>query len=148
MAVWLAGALGAMALASGGGDGLTPQPPALHGVFMGPAGETLETIAQGCLREGEAIASRTGESVTCESPLGAPERIAARVLLRSPFLQQPHAFVRFAVTSEGAAGSAVQVFGWAQGEGGRSGRTVNLAGSRFDEHLRAFLQRLGARAIA
>ena len=147
MKLLISGAIGALALMNGGfaqaADAISP---AFEVRFALPAADTLRTIADGCVRDEETVTSRNGDGVTCEIPLGRPERIAARIVLREPFTPSPRAFVRFVVAPAGATTSTVEVSGWV--EDSRTPdvrRRANMAGRRFDVRLQAFLIRLGGR---
>ncbi len=147
MKLLIYGAIGALALMNGGAtQAADAVSPAFEVRFALPATDTLRTIADGCVRDEQTVTSRDGDAVTCEIPLGRPERIAARIVLRKPFTPSPRAFVRFVVTPGGATTSTVEVFGWV--EDARAPdvqRRANLAGRRFDARLQAFLLSLGGR---
>ena len=145
MAASVLGALSAAALAIGSsGPAAAVISPALLAGFYSPPADALASIAHGCLEEGQFIAERDGNVVTCEAPLGRPERIAARVLMREPFGPSPRAFIRFQAWSRSAGGSTVQVTGWVEiALRSDDRRIVSLAGQRFDERLKSFLARLG-----
>lgn len=147
MVISVLGGLGALVLAIGSsGPAAAAVPPALLADFSSPPADALASIARGCAEEGQSIAARDAETVTCEAPLGRPERIAARVLLREPFGPSPRAFIRFQALSRSAGGSIVQVAGWVEdARGVDARRIVSLAGQRFDERLTGFLARLGGR---
>ena len=141
------GWVGAAALVSGAGaPAMAAVAPALTAMFQSHPADALGSIAQGCSEDGQAVTQRSAEAVTCEVPLGRPERIAARILLRTAFRTAPHAFIRFKAMGTSVGGSVVQVTGWVEdGPSGDVRRTASLAGLRFNDRMERFLARLGGR---
>ena len=138
-------AIGALALMSGSASQAAGGvPTAFEFTFAKPPADTLGAIANGCVRDEETVTSRDGDAVTCEIPMGRPERIAARIILREPFTASPRAFVRFAVAPSGSTTSTVEVSGWVEDSRAPDvRRRASMAGPRFDARLQAFLLRLG-----
>ncbi len=105
------------------------------------AADTLSAIKRHCVDEGEPVAARDERSVTCELPMGRPERIAARVLLHDLFAPAPRAFVRFSVVQTPPDGSTIQVSGWVA-DSRPNVRMARLAGPRFKAPMLTFLTNL------
>ena len=141
------GAVGALVVSSGAVQArseaaVASGPPQTF--FAMSTADALGKIAKGCMDDAEPVTAREGNAVVCEIPMGTPERIAARVVLREPFVRWPRAFVRFTVAPNGTDVSRVQVSGWVEDSRPLPGRrTVSLAGASFDKQMRAFLSALG-----
>ena len=139
------GALAALFLASAGATQartLASKPPTA--VFDRAPAETVQRIVDACARDDEAVVARGTNAVSCEIPLGRPERIAARFLLLEPFVRTPRAFVRFTVAPTETGTSRVEASAWVEdSRPPRDRRVVAFGGARFGRRMQDFLSGAG-----
>ena len=141
----LIGMVAALVLVSGGAaQAASLSSPSPTAAFATSAAETVQLLVDACVLKGEPVVAREAAAVTCEIPLGRPERIAARLLLLEPFVRTPRAFVRFTVTPTETGTSRVEASAWVEdARPPRDRRVVAFGGARFGRRMQDFLSGAG-----